>query len=239
MFKENDMRSYLKEAIVIALAIVSLGFFGYCAVKDTAERERLVEVRGLSTRVVDADRSVWNISIGYSELKDGMCVYDTLENKSLQLKSFLLNAGFKEEELNLTPPSIEEYTEYYDDDKREKFERVTAEITVVSNNIDLVRKTIARQSEVFKLNIPINSYSWQNRVSYDYTKLGALKPEMIEKATKNARSVALKFANDSGSKLGKIKRASQGYFTIDDLDDNTPFKKKVRVVTNVEYYLQD
>lgn len=239
MFKENDMRSYLKEAIVIALAIVSLGFFGYCAVRDTAERERLVEVRGLSTKVVNADRSVWNISLSYDGLKSGWSMYDTLENKTNQLKAFLVSAGFKEEELNLTPPSIEGYTEYYDDDKREKFERITAGITVISGNIDLVRKTIARQTEVFKLNIPIDSYSWQNRVSYDYTKLGALKPEMIEKATKNARSVALKFANDSGSKLGKIKRASQGYFTIDDLDDNTPFKKKVRVVTNVEYYLQD
>ncbi len=233
------MKSYLKEAVVIALAIVSLGFFGYCAVKDSAERERLVEVRGLSTRVVDANRSVWNISLGYSGLKDGWSMYDTLENKTNQLKSFLVSAGFKEEELNLTPPSIQEYTEYYDDDKREKFYRTTAEITVISRNIDLVRKTIARQSEVLKLDIPIDCHDWQNRVSYDYTKLGALKPEMIEEATKNARSVALKFANDSGSKLGKIKRASQGYFTVDDLDNNTPFKKKVRVVTNVEYYLQD
>ena len=60
---------------------------------------------------------------------------------------------------------------------------------------------------------------------------------MIEEATKNAREVAQKFADDSGSKLGKIREANQGYFTIEDRDSNTPNIKKVRVVTNVTYYL--
>jgi hypothetical protein len=67
--------------------------------------------------------------------------------------------------------------------------------------------------------------------------LNDIKPEMIEEATKNAREVAQKFADDSGSKLGKIRTASQGYFSIDDRDSNTPSIKKVRVVTNVDYYL--
>jgi hypothetical protein len=62
---------------------------------------------------------------------------------------------------------------------------------------------------------------------------------MIEEATKNAREVAEKFAQDSKSKLGKIKSASQGQFTIEDRDSNTPYIKKVRVVSTVEYYLSD
>jgi hypothetical protein len=67
--------------------------------------------------------------------------------------------------------------------------------------------------------------------------LNAIKPEMIEEATKNAREVAVKFAKDSESKLGKIKSANQGTFSIEDRDSNTPYIKKVRVVTNVTYYL--
>jgi hypothetical protein len=61
---------------------------------------------------------------------------------------------------------------------------------------------------------------------------------MIEEATKNAREVALKFAKDSESELGKIKSANQGTFSIEDRDSNTPYIKKVRVVTNVTYYLK-
>ena len=56
---------------------------------------------------------------------------------------------------------------------------------------------------------------------------------------KNARAAAEKFALDSQSELGKIKRANQGLFTINDRDINTPDIKKVRVVTTVEYYLED
>lgn len=62
---------------------------------------------------------------------------------------------------------------------------------------------------------------------------------MIEEATKNARNAAEKFAIDSNSKLGKIKRANQGQFTISDRDPNTPYIKTIRVVTTVDYYLED
>ena len=53
------------------------------------------------------------------------------------------------------------------------------------------------------------------------------------------REVAEKFAADSNSKLGKIKSANQGQFTIADRDSNTPHVKNVRVVSTVEYYLSD
>ena len=68
---------------------------------------------------------------------------------------------------------------------------------------------------------------------------GNHKPDMIEEATKNAREVAEKFAKDSQSSLGKIKRATQGQFSIYDRDSNTPYIKKVRVVSTVQYYLSD
>ena len=40
-------------------------------------------------------------------------------------------------------------------------------------------------------------------------------------------------------KLGKIKTATQGVFSIENRDENTPYIKKVRVVTNVQYFLED
>ncbi len=61
----------------------------------------------------------------------------------------------------------------------------------------------------------------------------------MEEATTKAREVAVKFAKDSNSKLGKIKRASQGQFTISPRDKNNPHIKKIRVVSTVEYYLSD
>ncbi|MCF0206300.1 MAG: hypothetical protein HUK15_02625, partial [Bacteroidales bacterium] len=64
-----------------------------------------------------------------------------------------------------------------------------------------------------------------------------IKPLMIEEATRNARAVAEKFAEDSNSDLAGIKTASQGVFSIYDRDENTPHIKVVRVVTSIDYLL--
>jgi len=62
---------------------------------------------------------------------------------------------------------------------------------------------------------------------------------LIQKAATKAQEVALKFAQDSNSKLGKIKQASQGQFEINPRDKNNPHIKKIQVVSTVEYYLSD
>ncbi len=62
---------------------------------------------------------------------------------------------------------------------------------------------------------------------------------MIAEAMKNARNTAENFAKDSNSKVGKIRNASQGYFSISNRDAHSPEMKKVRVVTSQQYYLTD
>jgi hypothetical protein len=93
--------------------------------------------------------------------------------------------------------------------------------------------------ELGKQGIAISGQDYQNRSEFLFTDLNRIKPEMIEEATKNARKSATKFAKDSNSKLGKIKKASQGQFSIRNRDSSTPHIKKVRVVSTIEYYLSD
>ena len=95
------------------------------------------------------------------------------------------------------------------------------------------------QSELLKQGIALTGGDYRYNITYDFTKLNEVKPQMIENATKNARLAAEKFAKDSDSKLGKIKTANQGQFSITDRDANTPYIKSVRVVTTVDYYLED
>ena len=72
--------------------------------------------------------------------------------------------------------------------------------------------------------------------SFEYTELNSIKPAMVEDATRNARAVAQKFAEDSDCRLGNIKQATQGQFSITS-DETTPQIKNIRVVTTVKYSL--
>jgi hypothetical protein len=98
---------------------------------------------------------------------------------------------------------------------------------------------ISTQSELLNTGVALSAGEYQYVTQYFFTGLNEIKPQMIEEATRNARASAEKFARDSGSKLGKIKTANQGQFTISDRDANTPHIKTVRVVSTIEYMLKD
>ena len=109
-------------------------------------------------------------------------------------------------------------------------------ITVVSSQVEKVMQLMNSQAELMKQGIAIGE-DYRYQTQFEFTQLNELKPQMIEEATRNARAVAQKFADDSKSKLGGIRRANQGQFSISS-DSNTPQLKRVRVVTTVDYFLK-
>jgi hypothetical protein len=114
----------------------------------------------------------------------------------------------------------------------------TQTVTVYSGKIDPVRASQKNLADLGKKGIAFSGGDFQ-QTQYLFTKLNDVKPAMIEEATRKAREVAEKFAADSNSKLGKIKGANQGQFSVEDRDSNTPYIKRVRVVSTVDYYLSD
>lgn len=98
---------------------------------------------------------------------------------------------------------------------------------------------MAGLSQLGRQGIVLSGQEYQARPQYLFTRLNEVKPDMIEEATRNAREVAQKFAADSDSRLGKIRRAAQGQFSISERDANNPHIKRIRVVSTVEYYLAD
>jgi hypothetical protein len=93
--------------------------------------------------------------------------------------------------------------------------------------------------ELISRGILLGSKNTWRPIEYIFTGLNNLKPSMIEEATRNAREVAEKFARDSNSEVGEIRVARQGLFTINDRDENTPQIKIVRVVSTIEFQLED
>lgn len=231
--------SRLKEAIVLAIAILGLGAFLYCAMMHTKDRERVVSVKGLSEREVKADFVIWPIV--YKEVgNDLSAIYDAVQAKNATLAKFLQGNGIEKSEISWSSPEIEDVQgERYGDNRRPFRYIATVVTTVASKNVDRVREIMGKQGDLLKQGIAFSGDDYRYRKIYSFNALNEIKPAMIDEANKNARAAGEKFAADSDSKLGKIKTASQGQFSISDRDENTPYIKNVRVVTSVQYFLED
>lgn len=105
--------------------------------------------------------------------------------------------------------------------------------------MNLVRSIISRQGDLLKQGVAIVDGGYENPVKYEYVAFRQLKPKMMQEAIENAKVTAEQFAKNSDSKIDKIMNADQGQFSIEDRDSNTPYIKKVRVVTTVTYSLKD
>ena len=112
-------------------------------------------------------------------------------------------------------------------------------MTVTSRNVKLVRGIIAKQSVLLKQGIAIVGGDYENPTVYEYVSFTSMKPKMMEEAIHNAEKTAQQFAENSHSNLNKIISADQGQFSIEDRDQNTPWIKKVRVVTTITFSLKD
>ena len=231
--------SRIKESVVLAIAVLGLGAFLYCAMMHTKDRDRVVSVKGLSEREVKADYVIWPIV--FKEVgNDLVALYESVQNKTATLEKFLLDNGVAAEEISKASPDITDTeSEIYASEKRSQRYVATVVMTVASKDVEKLREIMGKQGELLKQGIAFSEGDYRYRKVYSFNGLNDVKPEMIDEANKNARAAAQKFAADSESKLGKIKTASQGLFSIEDRDENTPYIKKVRVVTNVQYFLED
>lgn len=233
-------------SVVLSLGLVAglsaLGYLLADAALSVKALERTVTVKGLSEREVPADAAAWPLTfqVASNDLDE---VYDTIESKSAIVRIFLEGYGIAGEDVSLSPPSVTDLlAQQWGDKSQIKFRYTgSASVTVYSADVAAVRKAMANVLELGKQGVAVSGSDYPQQASriFLFTGLNELKPGMIEEATKNARAVAAKFAQDSDSRLGKIRSASQGQFSIEDRDSTTPHIKKVRVVSTVEYYLSD
>ena len=238
--KNEKISSALIHGLLLSIGIIVLGYFISSGILNIKKFDRTVTVKGLAEKEVPANIAIWPIRFNLAE-NDLNQLYSSIQDNTKEVIRFLNNNGFTETEISTSQPAIiDRQAEGYYDANKFRFRYTTnVVITVYSNNVTMIRQTMDKLVDLGKKGIVITAQDWENRTEYIFTGLNDIKPGMIEEATKNGRMVAEKFAKDSDSKLGKIKRAYQGQFSIGNRDGNTPHIKKVRVVSTLEYYLID
>ena len=238
--KEKKDTGRIIIGISIVMGLFILGFYMNSAVKTFKDFERTVTVRGLAEQEHISDVVIWPIQFTQaSNNHEG--IYGLLDENASKVINFLKEHGISEEEISVDVPIVtDRLAQRWGGDIDSQFRYVASQaVTVYSNNVEGVRAVMRNISELGKQGVIISGDDYQFRTEYLFTRLNDIKPEMIEAATVEARKVAEKFAEDSDSRLGKIKTASQGQFTISDRDNNNPHIKNVRVVSTIVYYLAD
>lgn len=234
------MKNYNKEAIILCIGLIIMGACIADGLTSAFQSDRIVTVKGLSEREVPADKVTWPLV--YKELGNEPAeMYNRLATKNRQVIDFLKEKGISENEISESAIQVSDrQADSYDQNNILYRYKATSVITVTSNQVELIRKIMQSQSELMKMGIALVTEEYgTNTVKYEFTELNQIKPDMIEESTKNARATAEKFAKDSDSKLGKIRKASQGQFSIENRDGNTPYIKRIRVVSTIEYYIED
>lgn len=220
----------------ILAGMICLGISIIIAVSTFKSYDRTVSVKGLCEMEVKADKAIYPVA--FRESGNNLeSIYASVNAKNEAIIKYLKGFGFTDDEISVGLPQVsdrdvEGYTQ------RAVRYVVTSVVTLYTSNVDNVIKMSSTLSELHKMGITLAVDNWSYRPTYLFEGLNAVKPQMIEEATANAREAAQKFADDSGSRLGKIRTATQGQFSISDRDENTPYIKKVRVVTSVVYYLK-
>jgi hypothetical protein len=230
-------------ALVLAGALVGFGVAaggafvaqGLYAARAT---ERIVTVKGLAEREVDADLAFWPISFS-ATANDLVAAQGRIDRDAERIRAFLRERGFEEAEIQSGPPTVTDRMAEgsFGNQALERYV-VRGLLTVRSPEIAKLREASGDTARLVADGVALVR-DYEARTQFLFTQLEAIKPEMIAEATLGARRAAEQFARDSGSRVGAIRTAQQGYFSIEDRDAFSPERKRVRVVTTVQYLLED
>lgn len=223
----------IKAAIVLGLGlVVSSIIFGLAFCYARSGTAAYVSVKGLAEREVDANVGIWTIKF---EAMD-----HNLEQVNRQIKKqteilldFLKQQGFGDKEIIYGAPELRHLGKYDTTSLRYSIEM---EVIVHTPNVFLLYETVQKSQELMKLGVCLTYHRWDGPAKFIFTDLNKIKPSMIQEATINAKKAAEQFTTDANVHLGMLRKASQGTFSIEDT--HLPTKKRVRIVTQVEYAIQ-
>lgn len=234
---ENRNVVLIAAAALLATGMVAGGYLLGDGLTRAHEADRAVTVKGLAEKDVNADLATWTIAYTATGF-DLPTVRADIDASSKALNDYFHALGFRPEELRPVGAGVNQFI-----NNGVNTITITQRMQLRTTDIAKAQRAVAGQFDLVRRGVTMQEGS---NMVYSFTKLNDLKPAMVAQATRDARKAAEQFAKDSGTGVGGIKSASQGYFSIEPRDgdqaqggygaSDTPYKK-VRVVTTVEFYL--
>ena len=239
-----NQNTALISAAILSAGIAAGGYFAGDGFLKARLGDRYVTVKGVAEQDVTADLAVWQIPISASG-GDVASAQAKIDGDVGRIRAFLTRYGITDEEIALGGVQVQDLlANAYRGDRQTDGPRfvVNQSVFVQTAKIAAVAQASQAVGDLVKQGVVI---AWSAGPSFIFTKLNDVKPPMIGEATREARKAAEQFAKDSGSRVGTIRHASQGVFSIlartagDNTLESTQPEKTVRVVSTIEFYLAD
>ncbi|QTN32485.1 SIMPL domain-containing protein [Akkermansiaceae bacterium] len=234
-------RSNIAVALIVSAGIAAAGYFASQTLYNAKVAVNTAQAKGLAERTVIADRADWTIGLtvsgkSKSEIPE---LYAQAEAQQKQIVAILREAGFNEGEVR-AEILTHSMREYRDENQNlvEETHSIGGSISVSTPRVELVDPARSEVNKLLSQGMNITNFT----PKYDFTGINEIKPAMLKEAARNARIAASEFAQNAGAKVGKIRSAYQGGFTVEDAgsgNGSSSLTKEVRVVTTIDFYLTD
>ena len=203
--QDPDTRRWLAAAGLLTLGLIAGGYLLGNGLVRAKDADRSVTVRGLAERDVTADLASWSLSFS-AKAGDLATAQAEAEQDSAAIRAFFKQQGFAGDALQPAGVNVSQYT-------NNGVPEFTVRQNMVFRTKDITRAQQAakQQFDLVRRGVALEDGSGMR---YTFTGLNGIKPGMIALATRDARASAEQFAKDSGTSVGSIKSATQGYFSI-------------------------
>lgn len=237
--------------LLVGAGVASGGYFVGQGFYQGRRGERYVTVKGLVERNVKANLAVWRLNFSATGA-DIATVSAASGHEQNLVRAFIAKAGFTDKEVGRLPTRVtDRFANPYAPSNISPRRRyvITGGFEIRTSRVELVRKASQTTGDLIREGVVLGGNEFQGGANpaYLFTRLNEIRPAMLAQATRSARAVAEQFAADSHSRLGQIRRASQGVFqilsrdaeTTNTMEERKSIDKKVRLVSTVQFYLVD
>jgi len=234
-----NVRSFVVLGFSLVLGLAIFGIQIAHAVRTGREFDCYLSVKGLSEREAKADLAIWPIRFAVTADNLDSLKSEMESNRAIVL-DYLKTSKIDPREINQGLPEITDRQDQRIQSDHLNLPRYHAVATLVvrSPDVDIVKHAIQGIDVLLGKGISLDSDDGSRQTQFLFNALNDVKPDMIREATANARTAAQKFAEDSHSRVGRIRNASQGVIEIEDRDPASPEWKTLRVVTTVDFFLE-
>ena len=205
---ENNNKNYVTFGLILGLSLIistGLGVFAFYKIRSVD----YISTTGSAKKAVVSDKVKWTSSItrqvSVSTVKDG---YAKMDIDLKEVKDFFTANGIPAESLSISPVFMNEIWD--NNNQTEKKYNLVQNFEVQSSDVQKIDALAKNTNSLINKSVLFST----NSLEYYYSKLPAVRVELLANAVADAKARAEQLAIAGGKKIGVLKSASSGVVQV-------------------------